>query len=542
MEGYFSDFGSYLFERNEFTMSASRVKKTRQSDLAAGANTPKTVREARERKQEHRSNILYATVGIVFVLVAAFLLVWNSNVIQRNATALSVDGTNYSAADVSYYYSTAYNSFVNNYSNYLSYLGLSTNSSLKSQSLNDTAKSLLGVTEDMTWHQYFINAAKSNLVTVNGLLKDATANNYTFTDEMQSTMDSTIASLEQSAKSAGYSTRAYLKALYGSYMNMATFKAQLKNAILTSQYQSDYLTGLNYSDDQINSYYTEHKNDIDVASYDYVNIKATATATKDADGNSVAPTDEENAAAKTAAEAAANDIYARYKNGESLSDAAASYSDIATAGTTDKATNAGTTATDWVFDSARQSGDSAVLSNDTYYYVVVFNSRGRNEYNTVDVRHILFKVDSSSLDSSSETYESDLAALQDQAKAKADDVLNQWKSGAATEDSFAELANANSDDTGSNTTGGLYTQIYKDQMVTEFNDWIFDPARKSGDCDIVFAQNTGYHIIYFVGFNDPYWKVQVRNALSKTDYSDWMTGLTDGITAEEHAGLRYVSK
>jgi parvulin-like peptidyl-prolyl isomerase len=523
-------------------MSASREKKNRQGSEATSINTPKTVREARERKQEHRSNVLYATVAIVFVLVAAFLLVWNSNVIQRNATALSVDGTNYNAAEVSYYYAGAYNSFMNSYSNYLSYLGLSTSSSLKSQSLNDTAKSLLGVTEDMTWHQYFLNAAKTNLVTVTGLLRDAQANNYTFTDEMQATLDSTVASLESNAKTAGYSTSAYLKAVYGIYMNMSTFKAQLKNTILTSQYQSDYLAALSYSDDQISSYYEEHKDDYDVVSYDYVNVKATATATKDANGNSVEPTDEENAAAKTAAEAAANDIYARYLNGESLSDAAANYSDIATAGSTDKGTNSATTVTDWAFDSARKSGDSAVVSNDNYYYVLVFNSRGRNDYNTVNVRHILFKVDTSSLDSSSDTYQADVAKLQDEAKAKAEDVLNQWKSGAATEDSFAELANANSEDTGSNTTGGLYTQIYKDQMVSEFNDWIFDPARKSGDCDIVFAQSTGYHIIYFVGTDAPYWTVQVKNALSKTDYSNWMAGLSEGLTAEEHSGLRYVSK
>lgn len=520
-------------------MSASRDKKARK-DGTVPAATPKTVREARERKDEHRSNVLYATIGIVFVLVAAFLLVWNSNIIQRGATAVTVDGEKYSAADVSYYYATSYNSFVNNYSSYLSYLGLSTSSSLKSQSLNDTAKSLLGVTEDMTWHQYFLNSAKNSLITVTAVLKDAEANGYAFTEEMQTTMDSSISSLESSAKTAGYSTKAYLKAVYGNYMTMDTFKAQLKNSILVSSYQSDYSAALTYSDDEINTYYSENKDSFDIASYQYVNVKATADSTKDESGNTVEPTEAETAAAKTAAETAANDIYARYLAGASLTDAAAAYSDIATAGSSDTATNAGTTVSDWVFDTARKAGDSAVVSNDSYYYVLVFQSRGRNEYNTVDVRHILFSVDSSSLDSSSDTYESDLAALQDEAKTKAEDVLNQWKTGAATEDSFAELANANSEDTGSNTTGGLYTKIHKDQMVSEFNDWIFDPARKTGDCDIVYSSSTGYHIIYFVGFDDPYWKVQVSSTMASNAYSEWMTGLTDGLTAEEHSGIKYI--
>ena len=49
-------------------------------------------------------------------------------------------------------------------------------------------------------------------------------------------------------------------------------------------------------------------------------------------------------------------------------------------------------------------------------------------------------------------------AKKDAAKQKAEDLLAQWKAGDATEDSFAELANENSADSGSNTNGGLYSQ------------------------------------------------------------------------------------
>ena len=103
--------------------------------------------------------------------------------------------------------------------------------------------------------------------------------------------------------------------------------------------------------------------------------------------------------------------------------------------------------------------------------MVSFGSRFRDEYDTVDVRHILFMIDDSTLDTESETYESDLQTLKDETKAKAEDLLAQWKEGEATEDSFAALANEYSEDSGSNTNGGLYTQVYQGQMVTEFNDW-----------------------------------------------------------------------
>ena len=33
-------------------------------------------------------------------------------------------------------------------------------------------------------------------------------------------------------------------------------------------------------------------------------------------------------------------------------------------------------------------------------------------------------------------------------------------------------------------SGGLYTDIYRGQMVSEFEDWCFDPSRQAGDTGI----------------------------------------------------------
>ena len=41
-------------------------------------------------------------------------------------------------------------------------------------------------------------------------------------------------------------------------------------------------------------------------------------------------------------------------------------------------------------------------------------------------------------------------------------------------------------------------------MVTEFNDWCFDPARQIGDTGIIHNESTGYHVMYFVGYDQPY--------------------------------------
>ena len=133
-------------------MSASREKKIRQDLAAKGITDPKAIREAEEKDQQHRSNMLYGGIAVVFVLVAAFLLLWNSNVLQRGATAVTVDGEKYSAAEVDYFYYNAYSSIRQN--QYASYMGIDTSKPLSQQDLSSMAKLMLGVDEDMTWDAY----------------------------------------------------------------------------------------------------------------------------------------------------------------------------------------------------------------------------------------------------------------------------------------------------------------------------------------------------------------------------------------------------
>lgn len=521
-------------------MSASREKKARQEFNASGAVDPKAAREAQERAKQRRSNWLYGGIAIVFVLVAAALLVWNSNVIQRGSAAVTVEGETYSAAEVSYFYHVAYNSIAQN--QYASYYGLSTSTPLTQQSLSDMAKTLLGVSEDMTWDAYFKEAAKKSLIQITMLKKGAAEKGITWNDDMQKELDSTMDTLASYAKSAGKSEGEYLKQLYGSNMTKKIFQGILKDTIIASHYQQDYIDSLQYTDEELQKYYEENKNSFDVANYEMITFNGAAASTKDADGNTVQPTEAASAAAKTAAAEAAAAALERYQAGESLSVIAADYESTGSYSSVDAGSNNGSALSTWVFDKARTSGESAVVTDDPNSYVVVFHSVGRQEYKTVDVRHILFQVSTSDLDSNSDTYDTDLATRKDEAKAKAEDALARWQANGGTEDAFAALANELSDDAGSNTNGGLYTKITKGQMVSEFNDWCFDPARKSGDTGIVYNEGsyTGYHVMYFVGEDVPAWQVSVENAMSSNDYSDWTSSLAEAAAAEQQSGMKYV--
>ena len=159
----------------------------------------------------------------------------------------------------------------------------------------------------------------------------------------------------------------------------------------------------------------------------------------------------------------------------------------------------------------------------------------------MNVRHILIQPEASELSEDDEGYEDDVAAKDAEAQQKAQDILDEWEAGAATEDSFAELANEYSADGGSNTNGGLYEQVYQGQMVTEFNDWCFDPARQPGDTGIIYNENTGYHIMYFVGLDQPYWEIQVTENLMSEAVDAFYNEKTADYTAEQSSwGMSFV--
>jgi hypothetical protein len=124
----------------------------------------------------------------------------------------------------------------------------------------------------------------------------------------------------------------------------------------------------------------------------------------------------------------------------------------------------------------------------------------------VDVRHILIQPKSAE---GKTTYTPE---EWDACKASAQAILNQWLAGEATEKTFGALAVEHSEDPGSAFKGGLYTQVAKGDMVTEFDNWLFDQNRKTGDYGLVKTK-FGYHIMYFVDIED-IWISEIRDIIA----------------------------
>lgn len=135
-----------------------------------------------------------------------------------------------------------------------------------------------------------------------------------------------------------------------------------------------------------------------MADYEYIYFKGTADSTKDADGNTVEPTDEENAAAKEAASANANAALEAVRNGLLMEKAAGNY-DNGTYTDRPTGTYSGDAVTEWVFNEERQEGDLTLIESGDNYYVVLFHSPWPATTTTPwTCCHLLFKVDTSDLD------------------------------------------------------------------------------------------------------------------------------------------------
>lgn len=147
--------------------------------------------------------------------------------------------------------------------------------------------------------------------------------------------------------------------------------------------------------------------------------------------------------------------------------------------------------------------------------------------NVVNVRHILIMPESA-----------EDGTITDEAWAAAEEeaqrIYDEWLEAGATEDAFAELAAQYTQDTGSQSTGGLYENVYPGRMVAEFNDWCFADGRKAGDHGIVKTESYGYHIMFFCGEGDYiYWRMAAESDLRNDRASTDRAALTETFAPTE---------
>lgn len=187
-----------------------------------------------------------------------------------------------------------------------------------------------------------------------------------------------------------------------------------------------------------------------------------------------------------------------------------------------------------VIENASGTGDNKTIKG---YYVVRYGSSNDNSYALADVRHILIKFKGGTTNSSGQTTYS--TAEKEAAKMAAEKLYNEFKNGEKVdEDTFAALATIHSDD-GNKSEGGLYEGVYPGQMVTSFNDWCFDEARKAGDHGLIETEY-GWHLMFYVGDNEQsYRDYMVSNDKRAEDMEKWFDDIIKNSEFEAK-NMKYV--
>lgn len=512
-------------------MSASNEMQNNQELTSVSKKEARAAAEQQERKQQKRNNALYIVIGVVFALAVAFAIVWNTGVIQENSPAVTIDGEKYTADEMQIYYLNAFSAFVNNNYYYIDYLGLDYNAPLETQTINETAAIFLGkdITSagKLTWHDVFLSEAVSQMTTVQNTLAEAEKTGFVYPDSMLRDYEESVGYIQVSASYSGVSEDQYLSNYFGADIKAEIYYEQMLRLMKVDAYMADFEAGLNFSEEELEAVYVSDPKSYDRVVYEYLAINGNVESTTDAEGKTVEPTEEERSAAMEAARALAADLQAQHKQGKALADM---QSDKVAHYQSSGAGYYSGLLMDWLFEEGREKNETAVLEAGTTVYVVRFVDRARQDYNTINVRHALITPAATELTKEDEGYEAEVEKLDGEAKAKAEALLAEWKAGEATEASFAKLANQNSADS-DGTDGGLYTQVSKGQMVTEFEDWCFAEGRKAGDTGIV-KTTYGYHIMYFSGEDLPYWKTIVLEQLITEAYAERVAELSKNSTVK----------
>ena len=534
-------------------MSASIKKKLRKEQEAAKLTEKQLAAQKEAKKLKLLTTGFVAALAVILVIavtVGVNQTITNRGIREKNTVALTVGEHELNSVEMNYFYVDAVNTFYNNYGSYATMFGLDPTVALNEQVINEETGE--------TWADDFLASAKSTAQAVYALADAAAAAGFSLSDEELLEVEYSVHNLDAYALMYGFAdANALLQAQYGKGADTESYLEYTKLCALAEAYQAHYSESLTYDDAALRAVDAENYNAYSSYSYNTYYLAASKFLTGGTTTESgTTYSDEEKAASVAAAEEAAKSLTAEEINTpEALDAAIAALSvneGISVASTPYSNTlfsSVSSIYSNWITEGSRKAGDTAYFPSSSTdadgnvtvngYYVVMFNSTTDNTFPLVNVRHILLNPEGGTTDpnTGATTYsEEEMAA----AKAAAEELLAQWKSGEANEESFIALAKEHTDDSGSAANGGLYENVYPGQTVTNFNDWCFDESRAAGDTGIV-ESTYGYHIMYFVGDSDlSYRDYLIGNELRKADADDWFAKLQDAtpVTDGETKYLR----
>lgn len=465
----------------------AKQKKSNKSDKQQYFDNIRREKRAEEQKQKRKADKIKiaAVITVAVVVVAAVPVgVWygvkSTGIFEKKEYFASTKHYGITSEQMSYYFMEGYNSFLTNYADYLDSYGIDKDKSPKEQYYNNTSQ---------TWFDYLM---ENNLVPhIKQLLvfaEGAKSEKIKLTDEEKKSAETMVENLDVSK--------------YGDDVSEKDIQEAAELELLAQKYYNNLKDSMDFSDDEINTYFDENKQDFLNCDYIYYTLSYSA------DGSDSSALTEEKAytyaqeAAKSKTESDFEN-WAKKNIKEQYKDASDSEIDaqIQNLKVSDYECSADDERSNWFCDENTKVNDTKIFSgNNSYTVVMLLSEPEKDESITRNIRLVYLDP-----------------AEYDDVSAKADEIISEYDKKGKTEDAFSELAVSYSDDENTKYSGGLYENVTENYLVSDLNDWTFDDSRKTGDVE-KFELSKGTYIIYYGGEGVEAWKSKVEGAMVSDKY------------------------
>ena len=325
------------------------------------------------------------TLIIICLPVILILILLGTGLPQQFFPAVRVGNASYTIADYNFYYFESYYSYVTDHSEELESVGLDVSRKLKTQHYD----------ENTTWAQYFRTQTLTDLQEYEILCAAAQAVGFDAAEAVAETANQKALELREYCIANGIKEiETYLKAMYDAGITEEEYYEMLNHRTLAECYRAVLLEELAPSDSEVRSYQAEQFSSQSGSGYSTANVVIAYFAVAN---DRVTGVPEERQWSNAAAKAEAARDWANDHGGSAaaFADMAAAYSELDAPDhpdgvylnlTRDQLVDQ--PLLDWIYDSARTTGDTAVLRGSTGCYLVYFNGWGEDSL-TVQAREAL---------------------------------------------------------------------------------------------------------------------------------------------------------
>ena len=472
--------------------------------------------EEKARAKKEKQVSLITSILIVAALVCFMASFPIRSYLTVHGTYVKVAGENISRLEFDYNYNMALNNYMNQYGTYLSYMGLDLTGDLSTQMYSDS----------LTFKDFFEKMAVENIIQTKALKAEAKAAGFTY--DATKDYEDYLNYVSQAAEAAGMTEKQFVQENFGAYATTSRLKPIVMENLESSAYYDSVSDEKMPSDEDAENYYAENKDSYDSIDYRMTVINAELpTEPTDLADKTEDTTTTDNTTGSTSTDSTTGTDTTTYEPSEAeiayameqaKAEADTALKSIAKDGELKenaKRTSLASVTREWLFDESRKAGDTTVIEDETNnrYYVLAFEKRYLDETPTVDVRAVILSNDGD---------------------VSADSVLEEWKSGAATEDSFAELADKYNTASTTTSEGGLFEALSVSNVSDELKDWMTDSGRVQGDTAVIAPEGESYtYVVYFIGTNEAEWMKSIKNTLLTDIMADYLEEITANYSVED---------